>query len=547
MKSTILLLSILLLPSYLHPQVGSFVAKGHLIGSDGKPMSFSNVQYISNSPDLPRSILKTVRVAQDGTFELPFPAPGLYRLRFTGIDHRPQTVRVLLEKPEPVFLTVRLKGHELFESLSHIRMITDFNSFSREKSLAMTVQPDGTFMATMRTKADTIAYQITGVEERTAINGTQSDYSVVSSEGDYYSVIRVTSDSVSIIFDPAKLRNNKSNASVSFADERALPSRYYAFEQAVYSMEEPISAAFDAHMASGKKSSDFDYNYASVRSQALALRESEPDPTLKNAWLLAAACEFRGAKQDSSFATLVLNSISPADLLWSFDPRNMTECIAGTREPGKHISYLQRAIDTHSDQDIKPHLIYSLLYYARSAGADSLVSTYYRKLATEFPASPSLALAKPVFDPSRSLQAGKSLPDFSAVSLDDPTVVFTKKGLLGTIYLIDFWAIWCQPCVNQIKYVSPAYERFKSKGFKVLSASFDQTPEQVAKFRKERWPMPWFHTHVKLGGQDPFAKLFEIKQIPKHVLVGADGRILAVDDGLFGEELELTLSKIFAQ
>ena len=163
MKTVILLLSILLLPSHLHSQGTSFVVKGHLIGSDGKPMSFSNVQYISNSPDLPRSILKTVRVAPDGTFELPFPAPGLYRLRFTGINHRPQTVRVLLEKPEPVFLTVRLKGHELFESLSHIRMITDFNNFSREKSFAMTVQPDGTFMATMRTKADTIAYQITGV------------------------------------------------------------------------------------------------------------------------------------------------------------------------------------------------------------------------------------------------------------------------------------------------------------------------------------------------------------------------------------------------
>ncbi len=98
-----------------------------------------------------------------------------------------------------------------------------------------------------------------------------------------------------------------------------------------------------------------------------------------------------------------------------------------------------------------------------------------------------------------------------------------------------------------MKYLRDAYDQFKSKGFTILSASFDFKREDVAKFRKEKWPMPWLHTFVKNGSENEFAKAFEVLAIPKPVLVGRDGKILATEEELRGEKLMSTLSKVFAE
>ena len=547
MRAICTFLSILLLTSFSPPQSSLFVIKGRVVGSDAKPIAFADVHCLSNSEDWPRRAIKSSHVAPNGTYELRFDFPGLYRLQFAGVGHNPIELPVLLAKYDTVLLSVRLSAHELRDSLTTVWIIGDFNNFSlRAPPLFMTKQRDGTFAITLRTIADSLSYQIRLADKvRTAINGTQSDRYIWTPEGDYRSVVRTRKDdSITIVFAPNRLSNVHSDPIVAFQDEGSLTSRFYAIETKLGEFRNRRADARREFSRSGKKPSAFIYDSSHDRAEILRLREKEHDPVLRNAWLLAAVCEFPGAEADSSLATLALKSISPMDPFWYYNPRFMSQCVDASRDQRSYLSYLQQAIAGHHDKEIIPYLIYTLLSFAKHSRADSLLATYYRVLASEYPNSPWSAAAKSTFAPSRSIQVGKAVPDFSVASLEDSTVLFTRKNLLGTVYLIDFWATWCVPCVAELKHLSQAYERFRSKGFTILSASFDGKPEVVGKFRKEKYPMPWLHTRTLAREGDQFANLFEVAVIPKPILVGRDGTILAIEDDLFGEKLPASLLKV---
>jgi hypothetical protein len=99
-----------------------------------------------------------------------------------------------------------------------------------------------------------------------------------------------------------------------------------------------------------------------------------------------------------------------------------------------------------------------------------------------------------------------------------------------------------------MEHLHKAYEKFKSKNFEILSFSFDAKPEDVVKFRKDKWKMPWHHVFLEKGFEHPVAKEFEVIGIPKPILVdGNTGKILAIEGELRGQNLEKTLSKILGE
>jgi hypothetical protein len=75
----------------------------------------------------------------------------------------------------------------------------------------------------------------------------------------------------------------------------------------------------------------------------------------------------------------------------------------------------------------------------------------------------------------------------------------------------------------------------------------DPSEEVVTKFRSKRFPMPWRHTVLTGLFKDPVCEQFEVQSVPKPILVGPDGTILATGESLRGNELEKTLERFLGE
>ena len=143
--------------------------------------------------------------------------------------------------------------------------------------------------------------------------------------------------------------------------------------------------------------------------------------------------------------------------------------------------------------------------------------------------------------------AQATVPPFAFVCFDDSSKLISSESLKGKLYLIDFWASWCPPCVEELPELERMYAAFKDSGFTIVSFSFDKSAEQLKKFRSKRFTMPWIHAWVEDGFGSHIARLFDVQNIPHQLLVDERGAIVAVDEELRGKQLERTLRKYLHQ
>lgn len=142
-----------------------------------------------------------------------------------------------------------------------------------------------------------------------------------------------------------------------------------------------------------------------------------------------------------------------------------------------------------------------------------------------------------------SVKDAGPVPAFVFRSLDDSSYI-SHADLMGTVYLVDFWATWCPPCVEALPEMEKIYEEFHPRGFQIVSLSFDISDERIRLFRSKRFRMPWLHGRLEGGFGDIVSISFQLENIPHYVLVGRDGRILAQGDDLHGERLRALLVEI---
>jgi cytochrome c biogenesis protein CcmG/thiol:disulfide interchange protein DsbE len=83
---------------------------------------------------------------------------------------------------------------------------------------------------------------------------------------------------------------------------------------------------------------------------------------------------------------------------------------------------------------------------------------------------------------SRPSRVGLPAPDFT-VHDSDRTVALSQ--LKGQIVVLNFWATWCLPCVEEIPSLVQMQQLMKSKGVTVLAVSIDADESNYRRFLKD--------------------------------------------------------------
>ena len=120
---------------------------------------------------------------------------------------------------------------------------------------------------------------------------------------------------------------------------------------------------------------------------------------------------------------------------------------------------------------------------------------------------------------------------------------FKLEELKGKVVLIDFWATWCGPCLQELPNVMKEYELYHDKGFEVVGISLDEDREALEAFLKET-PLAWGTLHQKdgAGWKDENAVRFNITGIPACFLVDQEGNVVSIN--CRGENLPKHLAKL---
>ena len=122
--------------------------------------------------------------------------------------------------------------------------------------------------------------------------------------------------------------------------------------------------------------------------------------------------------------------------------------------------------------------------------------------------------------------AGAPAPGFEVASLDGKPV--TLDAYRGKVVLLNVWATWCAPCLEEMPSMQRLYQDMAGKGFEIVAISVDNAENggvpraSLEKFAKDLGlTFPILHSPPEAA--DDIQELYQTTGVPESFLIGKDG------------------------
>lgn len=130
-------------------------------------------------------------------------------------------------------------------------------------------------------------------------------------------------------------------------------------------------------------------------------------------------------------------------------------------------------------------------------------------------------------------------PDLDGKNVSLSSVV-NRKG--NRYVLLDFWATWCEGCVEQMPSIKAAYEKYHDKGFEIYAVSCDPKPENWMKYIAEE-ELAWVNVISGKTRNMPEWDIYALDGIPANILIDCQTGMI-IDRLIPGSLLEERLGNL---
>ena len=134
---------------------------------------------------------------------------------------------------------------------------------------------------------------------------------------------------------------------------------------------------------------------------------------------------------------------------------------------------------------------------------------------------------------------GKQAINFNVKDLDGNDLSLEKYR--GNVILLDFWAVWCRPCIAEMPNVKGVYEKYKDDNFQIIGISLDNNRNTLVGYL-EKEGIAWPQVFDGNGWDNQVAKMYGIRAIPQMYLIDGDGVVRK--SGVRGSALEPAVAEL---
>jgi cytochrome c biogenesis protein CcmG, thiol:disulfide interchange protein DsbE len=122
----------------------------------------------------------------------------------------------------------------------------------------------------------------------------------------------------------------------------------------------------------------------------------------------------------------------------------------------------------------------------------------------------------------------KPAPDLKLKDLNGTK--FNLSDYRGKLVILNFWAVWCQPCQIEIPHLVSLYDKYKDKGLVIFGIAIASGDDKKIRGKVNEFGIPY---PVINGDECPSAQrnFPEVRAVPTSYLINQEGKIFKIYRG----------------